>query len=81
VKLLAGMVLGVMLSFVVVDLRAQSEAALNTHLTKAIDGLRDATYELGKSTQDFDGHKASALKACKEAEDELAFILRFKEKK
>jgi len=45
-------------------------------LSRAISDLRMAKMQLQRSTNDFDGHKASAIQACDKAMEELQAIVK-----
>ena len=61
-KLIAGFILGVVLSAGTVALMAQPERAMHPRIGAAITALRDARAYMAEAPHDFGGHKAAAIR-------------------
>ena len=77
-KILSGMVLGIVLTLSVWTLSAQDERERHPRIARAIVALKDAREYMEHAPHDFGGHKADALHATDEAIRQLNFALAYR---
>lgn len=77
-KLIYGVVLGVVLSAGTWTLMAQRDHEMHPRLVTAVNALRDARAYMLQAPHDFGGHKAEAIRATDEAIRQLNFALAYR---
>lgn len=77
-RLVTGLILGVLLTIGGTTLMAQPERAMHPRIARAINALRDARDYMEHAPHDFGGHKADAIRATDEAIKQLNFALAYR---